>query len=598
MSGLRGPAARLTRALFAFVLLPIGFARGAQCEDIAIAEPAPLHFRVVIDAPRPYEKMFESGLDLMRWQKGERVTMPLLERLVAEARTEVADTLAAGGYFKPTIDTRIDSAAPAEAVVHMKVAPGPRTRVRNLDLAVDGPASQDAEGRRRIAAIREGWTLAPGEAFQQQEWDAAKVGALTRLARGRYAAAKIVESEARVDPESASADLRLRLDSGPVFHAAGTEVAGLKRYPARIVSNLNPFARGEPYDGLKLDLYQRRLLETGYFNAVQFTIDPDPDQSSAAPLHVNVIEAASQRIDTGVLYSTDVGPGLTFDYGNVDIFDSAWRFRAVTKLNAKEQTGEITFDTPPRGGGVWNTFRGALNRTDIQNQISREGVVGAAYNWGLQSVPSQVSVSAHYETLTIAGAGSETNHAVFAGYRRTFRTTEDLVSPRRGLIGTIETGGGIPGLSSREFGRIRGHVNWLIPAGARNDFLVRAEAGWVIAAERSGIPSSFLFRTGGDQTIRGYAYQAIGVAQGEAIVGGRYLALGSVEYTRWISDTLGAAVFVDAGDAFDEPKDFEIAAGYGLGVRWRSPVGPFRADLAYGQLTHKVRLHFSVGYAF
>jgi translocation and assembly module TamA len=138
----------------------------------------------------------------------------------------------------------------------------------------------------------------------------------------------------------------------------------------------------------------------------------------------------------------------------------------------------------------------------------------------------------------------------------------------------------------------------LIPFGLSNDVLLRAQGGIVLADSRTGIPSSFLFRSGGDQTIRGYAFESIGVRQGEAVVGGRYLALAAVEYTRWITDTLGAATFIDAGDAFDSKADFKLAAGYGIGARWRSPIGPFRADVAYGQRTKEVRLHFSVGYSF
>jgi translocation and assembly module TamA len=142
------------------------------------------------------------------------------------------------------------------------------------------------------------------------------------------------------------------------------------------------------------------------------------------------------------------------------------------------------------------------------------------------------------------------------------------------------------------------HVNWLIPLGQPNDLLIRGDTGIVFANSREGIPSSFLFRTGGDQTIRGYQYRSIGVPQGEAIVGGRYLALGSVEYTRWVTDTLGAAVFVDAGDAFDDTERFDLAVGYGVGVRWRSPIGPLRGDVAYGERDSGVRVHFSIGYTF
>jgi len=166
------------------------------------------------------------------------------------------------------------------------------------------------------------------------------------------------------------------------------------------------------------------------------------------------------------------------------------------------------------------------------------------------------------------------------------------------VLGTVEIGAGVPGLSSQEFVRARAKVNWLIPLGLRNDILVRGEAGVVLAESRAGVVSSFLFRTGGDQTVRGYGFESLGVSQGQATVGGRYMALGSIEYTRWITESLGAAVFVDAGDAFDEASAFDLALGIGVGVRWRSPIGPFRADIAYGERAEKIRLHFSVGYSF
>jgi translocation and assembly module TamA len=570
---------------------------GAHAADTGDT-PAAIRFRVVIEAPRQYRRLLEEGLDLVRWQNDERVTLPLLERLVAEARKAAIEALATDGYFSADVQSRIERVSDREAIVHLSVEPGARTRVRDVDIGVQGPAANDPEGRKRIAVVKETWRLAPGQPFRQSEWDVAKDDALARLARGRYAAASITESEARIDPNERAADLKLRLDSGPIFHAGPTVVSGLRRYPAAVIENLNPIRPGEPYDATQLDLYQRRLLETGYFNAVHFAIDPDPSQAASAPLRINVIEAPSQRIDTGISFSTDTGAGVTVDYSNVDIFDSAWRLRPRLVVNQKEQRFNVTLDTPPRRGGTWNTYSTRLQRRDIEGELSREAMVGYAHNWGLESTPSQVAVSAHYEKRSISGSTTENNHAVFVGYRKTFRTTDDLVLPRRGVLGTAEIGTSVPGVSSQEFVRLRGKVNWLIPVGLRNDLLVRGEAGIVLADSRAGIVSSFLFRTGGDQTIRGYAFESIGVPQGTATVGGRYLALGSVEFTRWITDTLGAAVFVDAGDAFDSPGAFDAAIGVGIGVRWRSPIGPFRADVAYGERTQKVRLHFSVGFSF
>ncbi|MDE2004912.1 MAG: BamA/TamA family outer membrane protein, partial [Betaproteobacteria bacterium] len=79
---------------------------------------------------------------------------------------------------------------------------------------------------------------------------------------------------------------------------------------------------------------------------------------------------------------------------------------------------------------------------------------------------------------------------------------------------------------------------------------------------------------------------------------GRYYGVASVEATRWLNDTLGIATFVDAGNAFDRMADFRAAVGYGIGARVRTPIGPLRLDLAYGEQSRQVRLHFSVGLSF
>ena len=594
----RGPNSHMRYALLIVLLLAGSLSAAADAPADTPVESPTIRFRVVIDAPREYRRMLEQGLDLVRWQNDERVTMPLLERVVAEARNAAAEALAADGYFSANVQSRIETLPDRQAIVHLAVEPGPRTRVRDVDIGVQGPAVNDEEGRKRIAVVKETWRLAPGQPFRQSEWDAAKEEALARLARGRYAAASITESEARVDPADRAADLKLHLDSGPIFRAGPMVVSGLRRYPASVIENLNPIRQGEPYEATQLDLYQRRLLETGYFNAVHFVVDPDPAKAAAAPLRVNVIEAPSQRIDTGISFSTDTRLGLTVDYSNVDVFDSAWRLRPRLVVNQKEQQLNVALDTPPRPGGTWDTYSSRLQRRDIEGELSREAMVGYAHNWGLESTPSQLSFSGHFEQQSIAGSTTENNYAVFVGYRKTFRTTDDIVQPRHGVLGTAEIGASVPGVSSQEFVRLRGKLNWLIPVGLRNDILVRGEAGIVLAPSRKGIVSSFLFRTGGDQTIRGYAFESIGVPQGDATVGGRYMVLGSVEFTRWITEALGAAVFLDAGDAFDSPGAFDAAVGVGIGVRWRSPIGPFRADVAYGQRSEKLRLHFSVGFSF
>ena len=107
-----------------------------------------------------------------------------------------------------------------------------------------------------------------------------------------------------------------------------------------------------------------------------------------------------------------------------------------------------------------------------------------------------------------------------------------------------------------------------------------------------------MFRTGGDTTVRGYAFDSLGVTAGQATVPGRYFIATSIEATRWINATWGIATFIDAGNAFDDARDFRLDLGYGVGARVRTPIGPFRFDIAYGQESRQVRVHFSVGLAF
>jgi translocation and assembly module TamA len=113
-----------------------------------------------------------------------------------------------------------------------------------------------------------------------------------------------------------------------------------------------------------------------------------------------------------------------------------------------------------------------------------------------------------------------------------------------------------------------------------------------------------LFLAGGDHSVRGYAPGSIGIEQANGLVlAGRYLATGSLEWQRPITvnqqrSEWESAVFVDAGSVSNASNQLKARLGMGVGARWRSPVGPVRIDLAYGQSVRKLRLHMNVGFTF
>ena len=194
--------------------------------------------------------------------------------------------------------------------------------------------------------------------------------------------------------------------------------------------------------------------------------------------------------------------------------------------------------------------------------------------------------------------------ALVLGQSWSLRRLDSAVDPRKGYAITAQLSGARKGiLTDRSFVRFHTRATRLQPLPADTIFkdgtvIGVVELGVVGASSRDDIPSENLFRAGGVQSIRGYSYQSLGVARGGAIVGGRYLAIASLEYQHRITDTYSAATFFDYGNAGDSRSDFTPVAGYGVGLRWRTPIGPVNLDLAYGQAVSRYRLHFSIGYSF
>ena len=203
--------------------------------------------------------------------------------------------------------------------------------------------------------------------------------------------------------------------------------------------------------------------------------------------------------------------------------------------------------------------------------------------------------------------GSKTyynRHALVPGYSWNIRRLDSRLYPTRGYTFNAQVSGAAENvMSTTSF--LRGYVRTLrfFPMPANTAFeggvlMLVGEGGAVFSHSRDGVPSQNLFRAGGAQSVRGYSYQSIGIRRGTSIIGGRYLMLGSVEYQHPVTPSVAAAVFYDRGGVADFWRDMRTVAGYGIGARLRTPVGPINLDAAYGQAEHRVRLHLSIGYTF
>lgn len=566
-----------------------------------VRAPAPdtVHYRASIDAPSALVPAIRANVDLVRWQDFADMTEVLLERLIREAPAQARAAADAEGFFSAEASVTVDrSTDPVQ--VTLKVEPGEPSRVRSVRIEVTGPAASDAPaGTDAIASTTDGWLLGRGAVFRNQAWEGAKGRAVGTMRASPYAAATIARSRADVDPAERAVDLDVEIESGPRFSIGALDVRGLERYPVSVVRNFSTVRRGDPYTRESLDRFVRRLDASGYFASVHAEIDPDPAQAGEATVRVNVIEAPTKRLEASIGFSTDTRWRGNFMWHDVDFGGRALQFHVDARLENMVQGVGARFVQPPDDRGWRDSWGAQIERTDIENLVTRTALVA----WRRQSIEERRQLAfgaAYYLDEQHPQDGENVNaHALFVDGAWTRRDVDDIVSPTRGYTLMLQAGGGIPGVSSRGFGRVIAQFQAWRPVGSAYSASFRAEAGAVIAGSREGVPSALLFRTGGDSTVRGYAYQSLGLKQGDTVLPGRYYALASAEAVRWINGTFGAAVFVDAGTACDTPGDLgNLSLGYGVGARIRTPIGPFRVDVAYGQDDAQVRLHFSVGIAF
>lgn len=575
----------------------------AGCAGLAYSSVAatdlPIKYDVVLSVPQAQRELLEKHLNLYRWRNSERMDEDQLRNLVNQAPDNIRDLLATEGYYSPAVTADLTQIN-GSWIVNLAVKPGEPVRVGLVDLGVTGPIDDvSPDSQTRLEKIRAEWSLPAGAIFRHADWETAKRAALRGLLLDRYPAAVVSESQAAINPEKKTADLSLKLDSGPAFTFGSLQIDGLRRYPASIVERLSPIRQGETYTQARLLELQSRLQDSPYFASASVQVNPDREHPDKVPIKVEVVENKARTLGLGVGYSTDIGPRGQVDYRDLNLMGLALRFSANLKLAQKEQTLGSELHFPQTALGYRNSLAANFKRTDVEGEITRTLALGARRSHLQGKNETAYSLHLFHEQQDIQGAPGDRRTALVPSWSWTRRDVDSLLFPTRGYLINVQADAAAEALlSDRSFLRGYGRANWFHPIGQQGQLILRGELGMVAADSRDGIPSDFLFRTGGDQTVRGYAYQSLGVAEGDAIVGGRSLAVVSGEYVYWFKPKWGVAAFVDAGDAADSIDELNLNLGYGLGARWKSPVGPLSLDVAHGRETEETRLHFSAGFSF
>ncbi len=572
-----------------------------------------LGVKIEIDAPGDLKALLERHLDLVRLGRVAREDVDDTEwaRLIDSSPAQVRELLQTEGFFSPTVTvSRTPGRGSNEPdLVKLSVAPGVRARIARVTIEAEGEldtgaTTGEAHAAQTLAQLRRNWVLPVGSDFRNPAWNAAKSAALGKLRAAGYANATWSGTGADVDVAKNEVRLFLVVDSGPLYRLGSFQIEGLSAQDTDTVRNLAFTKRGAPItESLLLD-FQERLQKSGLFETVSVTLDADPTKAAAADLNVRLREAPLQVYTFAVGVSANTGPRASVEHLYRRVFGLPASSKVKIEVGQLRQAWDAELSGRVDEGLYRNLIGGAVERlvSDSDIVLSQQMRLGRAQD--TQRIERLFYAGFDRSQREIIGGAKSTAVAWSGNFHGGWRDLDSVVLPTQGETLSIQVGAGRSsgtnadaGLFARTYGRLTVYRTF----GRAWYAQARLELGQVYLGRNMVVPEALKWRAGGDESVRGYSYRSLGPVVDGAVGSGISLFTGSVELARPFLDSmpsLWGAVFFDAGNAADSFGNLKPVYGTGVGVRWRSPVGPLRLDWAYGSETHKGRVHFSVGIAF
>ncbi|MCU7856202.1 MAG: autotransporter assembly complex protein TamA [Candidatus Thiodiazotropha sp. (ex Lucinoma borealis)] len=531
-------------------------------------------------------------LSVEREKKRDALNEARLRLLHDKAEEEIHTALQPFGYFKPTITSSIIHTEQGFKLSY-HVQPGTPVKLAEVDFQILGEGADDP-------LVGKVFPLAPGDVLDQTLYEQAKQVQLANTIERGYLDARYTQHQLEVDLQSYTASISLHLDSGMRLRFGEVRMNQDVMNPeflARYVS----FNTGDPFSQDALLALQGDLIDSEYFKQVEVVTRREEREGDQVPVDVNLKPNKRNRYRIGLGYSTDMGPRLTLDWKNRRRGRNGHRMRSELQISQPLSSLSSEYIIPlDRPTVDYVSFGASLEHFNSDTNQGNRALLSATHSVSLErGWRRSLGLEYSYEDFKV-GDQEDTSRLLVpsVGWLRIKSDGKEFVQRGKRLEFRIE-GASESLLSSTSFIQLYANSKFIYGLGEGDwRVLSRLELGATWADDLKELPPSKRFFAGGDNTVRGFGYQDLGPRdEDDDVIGGRYLAVGSLELERHISGKWSGALFVDAGNAFDPDFDSETAYGVGFGVRWRSPVGPVRFDVANGSDgdERQWRLHIVVG---
>jgi outer membrane protein insertion porin family/translocation and assembly module TamA len=523
------------------------------------------------------------------------------------------------GYYHARVTYDIEEPDGRLLDVVVSIDEGPPVRVERVDVLLEGGELPAAERDRLLAGL----PLAAGDVFTQAAYEHAED--LLRPAYRNHGFARVaVTRSAEVDLARDLAAVRYRVESGPPSVFGETRISGAGRTGPAVVEREVAWTAGEPFDARLLERTRAQLAALRLFTTVR--IVEAPGDGPAVDLEIQLEEGPPREVRLGIGWDTEEQIRGVASWRHYDFLGGARQLGVTAEVSTIGRAIASDFVQPHF---PWRATRGLLlfshDQDDEDPYTLFRTQAGPRLEW--RATPRttgfvfyRVAYDVYENVAAVVGRqipGAADDGVVSGlGFGAAWQRTDDVLDPTRGVVtsATVEPVGGFLG-GRYAFVRVVGEGRVFQPLVGRLVGTARLRLG---AAQPTGgsdvVPLSERFYAGGVNSVRGYVRRHVGIDDGpvrrqtlidDEPIGGQSLVEFSVELRHPITDTLGVAAFVDGGQvarrSFDFPFD-DLRYGAGVGVRYRSPVGPLRLDLGVPNDPpagdRHWQLHFSLGAAF
>ncbi|CZF83523.1 autotransporter assembly complex protein TamA [Grimontia marina] len=515
-------------------------------------------------------------------------------RFQSRVTDEIEKALQALGYYDPTISYKLeDKKSVDDATVVLDIASGEPVRIAEVDVELMGDAKTDE-------AFTELLKTAPkvGDVLNQGQYDALKSSIQSLAVRRGYFDAEYTLSRLEVAPGRYQAFIRLHFSSGTRYHFGQVIYHNSQINEERLDSMLT-FKEGDPYLVSDLGAFNQSLSNTGWFSSVLVEAGIDDLRDDRVPISVNLEPSPRNQFETGIGYSTDVGPRVKIGWKKPWFNSRGHSLNTDLYVSKPKQTLESTYKIPLEDvQREYYQVQVGLENLDNNDTTSLELTSSISRHWKYDTGWQRALYLRWLYSDYTQGSVSNISNLILPGVNFSRVRSRGGAMPYWGDKQSITFEAGDPALlSDISLFRAVGQTAWIRSLNSDNRFLTRVNAGGIFTTEFERVPPSLRFFAGGDNSIRGYSYESISPRDSEGkLEGGAYMTTGSLEYNYRVTGNWWGALFVDGGDAWTS-SDPEWKTSAGVGVRWESPVGPIRFDIAHGfeNQDDDFMIHFSLG---